>query len=212
MADQTSSSNRTAVVVAIIGAIALISSTAISSLITSCNTSKSIYFSGNIRDETGNPVTNARIITTQDQGVPQIIYSDTDGFFRIELSKKTTNLCITANAEGFEPTTKIVDIHRTGPEEIYLRKTTSRVVPGSVPRLSPTKPVHKNILSSKTKNNPPLFEAGSVEGLAVGTISAPPHTQIIKSGGTVKHVEIQSIEEKQPSAQQPQPSSTASSR
>ena len=80
-----------------------------------------LIFSGRVRDEDSKKtIANAKVSIAEDQGVPQVVRTDMDGIFHIQLSPTTQSLKITVDAEGYDSATKDANPHRTGPEEIYI--------------------------------------------------------------------------------------------
>ncbi len=77
-------------------------------------------FSGVVRRDNGQPISQAHVLAAFDQEVPQLAYSDSNGIFHFQVPSEAKTLRIEITANGFQ--LKIVDanLHRTGTEEIVL--------------------------------------------------------------------------------------------
>jgi Carboxypeptidase regulatory-like domain len=82
----------------------------------------SMTFSGRVTDNGAKPIQGATVIATKDQSVGEPIRSDSNGQFQVQLPADTQSLRLTVNADGYGPETIQANIHRTGPEEIYMHR------------------------------------------------------------------------------------------
>jgi hypothetical protein len=117
-------------------------------------------FSGEIRNSKGQPVSGARIIFAEDQLTPESAYSDDNGIFHLVLVPTVETLKITVTAIGYDPVSRDVNPHRTGPEEFVLQP--------SVSTSSPQNESPRRNLSTRGKNSPIVVGNGN-------TVTAPAH-------------------------------------
>lgn len=122
-------------------------------------TPKAPNFSGEIRNSKGQPVSGARIIFAEDQLTPESAYSDDNGIFHLVLIPTVETLKITVTAVGYDPVSRDVNPHRTGPEEFVLQ-------PSATPASDPQSP--KPGFSTKGSNSPIVVGNGN-------TVAPPPH-------------------------------------
>lgn len=94
-----------------------------------------IPFSGIVRDDSGKPVSQAKVTIAEDQGVPQVVRTDSDGIFHLEMLADSRSLRLTIDADGFSSLTKDASVRRTGPEEIYLHHLTNPRAPENKRRI-----------------------------------------------------------------------------
>lgn len=81
-----------------------------------------VSYIGTVRDRsTKDPIGDARVAITEDQNVPQRFVTDSEGIFHARLSKKTQNMLITVEADGYARFTREGQTIRTGGEEIFLQ-------------------------------------------------------------------------------------------
>jgi hypothetical protein len=102
-----------------------------------------ITFSGRVTDNGAKAIQGATVIATIDQSVGEPIRADSNGQFQVQLPADTQSLRLTVNADGYGPETIQANIHRTGPEEIYMHRLPA-----------PDKPV--TIQPRKLANPPPV--------------------------------------------------------
>jgi Carboxypeptidase regulatory-like domain len=76
--------------------------------------------SGEVHNNKGQPISGATVIVAQDQDTPQSSYSDENGIFHVVLKRDVQTVRITVTAAGYDPATRDVEPHRTGPEEFVL--------------------------------------------------------------------------------------------
>ena len=81
------------------------------------------HFSGIVRGPDEEPISNAAIQVSLDQQTPQSTRSDSAGAFHVEVPSSTQTMHITVYADGFKPFDVDANPHRTGPEPIYLPRT-----------------------------------------------------------------------------------------
>ena len=83
------------VLVALIGAVAIIVAAIIGYMATTGGLSGSTFeYTGEIRDTGGKPVADAKVRITEDEKVPQTVPSDSEGVFHANLLKKSANIYI----------------------------------------------------------------------------------------------------------------------
>jgi Carboxypeptidase regulatory-like domain len=90
-----------------------------------------ISFSGRVSDDSIKPIANANVIATADQSVAQTTRTDTNGLFQLQLAPETSSLRLTITADGFAAITVQANVHRTGPEEIFLHRLPAAMSPAA---------------------------------------------------------------------------------
>jgi hypothetical protein len=124
-------------------------------------TPKTTNFSGEIRNSKGQPVSGARIIFAEDQLTPESAYSDDNGIFHLVLVPTVETLKITVTAIGYDPVSRDVNPHRTGPEEFVLQPSVS-------PASGPQNESPRRNFSTRGKNSPIVVGNGN-------TVAPPAH-------------------------------------
>jgi hypothetical protein len=88
-----------------------------------------ISFSAEVRSSAGQMISGARALVAADQSTPQVVFSDENGIFHVDLSDSPKSLRITLSALGYIPVSRDVNPHRTGPEEFVLEPETKSAPP-----------------------------------------------------------------------------------
>jgi hypothetical protein len=79
-------------------------------------------FTGQVTAIGGGPVVGASVIAFKDQTIGESIRTDTNGQFEIQVPANTQSLRLVMSAAGFANSTIQANPHRTGPEEIVMKK------------------------------------------------------------------------------------------
>ena len=164
----TRSTNKTAILVAVIGFVGIIFSLAWPSFRHSKSSpasevAKTSPYSGRVIGEDGKPIRGASIIASQDQNLGDNLMSDSNGQFQVQVDSGTASLRLVINANGYLPTTIQALIHRTGPEEIVLH-------PLQTPQPAPLAHLQEPIGAQKPKERPvaPAPNQNCPGGVCVG--------------------------------------------
>lgn len=121
--------NRTAIIVAVIAGICLVAATIGAAVIQSRHSDRepiakgepqSLHYVGIVTTDEGKPIPNATVLAVVDQNVGQTIRTDGYGQFQLQVPVDTHSLRLKVDAAGFGEERIEANIHRTGPEEIYL--------------------------------------------------------------------------------------------
>jgi hypothetical protein len=88
-------------------------------------------FTGQVLDDNGKPIYNAKIVVNLDQHAPQRYSSDSDGFFHIELPPDTKNMHISVSNDGYVTDEREVSPSRSGAEHIILRSQKKPTMPST---------------------------------------------------------------------------------
>jgi hypothetical protein len=79
-------------------------------------------FSGSVMDQANHgPISNAEILVAQDQGIPEVLHTDSHGTFVVRVRPGTSTLRLSVSAGGYVPEVRTVSPARTGPEEFQLK-------------------------------------------------------------------------------------------
>jgi Carboxypeptidase regulatory-like domain len=128
-----------------------------------------IQYSGRVTDEGGKPIPNATVMVFADQSVGQSRRTDANGLFQVQLAAETKSLRLVVTAPGFGDMTVETSVHRTGPEEVFLRRLVNRKQPtkGEPAFTAPTSP--------PPTSPPPVVNNSAPGGFAIsgGTVVNP---------------------------------------
>jgi hypothetical protein len=128
-----------------------------------------ITFSGKVTDDAGAAIQTATVIATIDESVGQAIRVDSNGLFQVQLPAETQSLRRAASAEGYTPETIQANIHRTGPEEIYMHRMP--VTKESIPQQQLPNKVPKPSLPTQSANPPTQMPPNPQPVCAPGVIN-----------------------------------------
>jgi len=107
---------------------------------------KTTAYTGRVRDgTTDRPIYRAKVSIEEDQKVPQIQKTDSEGIFRVNLLETTKEVRIVVEAEGYRVYERRVSVTRTGTEDIRLEPS---VISLPVPSPSPTPRSRLNVRKS----------------------------------------------------------------
>jgi Carboxypeptidase regulatory-like domain len=81
--------------------------------------------SGIVRDKSGFPISGAKVSITEDRDVPEVIFSDSDGVFHVEIRPKLHSLRVTIDATGYREFVRDENPERNGPLEVILENLDS---------------------------------------------------------------------------------------
>lgn len=94
---------------------------------------KTIPYTGRVRDDqTNQPVVKAKVSIEEDQKVPQVQETDSDGIFHVYLPESVKEVRILVDAGGYKPLDRRVSLTRTGIEDIRLQPNAT-APPAAVP-------------------------------------------------------------------------------
>jgi hypothetical protein len=112
------------ILVALIGAVAVVAAALIAARCASRPGSpepKQVSKTGRVLDaNSGRPIANAKVSIEQDQQVPQIHNTDSEGIFHLTVPESANSIRLRVEADKYIITTRNVPITRTGIEEIKL--------------------------------------------------------------------------------------------
>jgi hypothetical protein len=123
--------NRTAIVVAVITGICVVVATIGAAVIESRRSDREpiatveqqgLHYVGIVTTEEGKPIPNATVLAVVDQNVGQTIRTDGSGQFQLQVAADIHSLRLKVDATGFGEERIEANVHRTGPEEIYLHR------------------------------------------------------------------------------------------
>jgi hypothetical protein len=117
-----------------------------------CRFSRYVYRRG-IDRATRKPIVNADILIAQDQTLPEVLHSDSNGAFAVRLHPGSVSIRINVTASGYVPEVRVVSPSRTGPEEFQLQPNSSGPV-SHKPAPNTSRPVQPSVPS----------QAGTCEG------------------------------------------------
>ena len=104
---------------------------------------KTISYTGRVRDDgTNSPVYKAKVSVEEDQKVPQVQETDSEGIFHVSLPETTKEVRVVVEAEGYELRERRVSLRRTGIEDIRLRPsgaTQPTPTPSPTPGVKPNR-------------------------------------------------------------------------
>ena len=110
---------------------------------------------GLVSTDAGKPIPDATVLATRDENVGQSIRSDSNGQFQIQLPGDTRTLRLKIDAAGFREDKIQADIHRTGPEEIYLHALAPNTAPAADPHKARPRPTAQPQISVPPSAPPP---------------------------------------------------------
>ncbi len=110
---------------------------------------------GLVSTDEGKPIPDATVLATRDENVGQTIRTDTNGQFQIQLPVDTRSLRLKIDAAGFGEKKIQADIHRTGPEEIYLHAIAPNTAPAAGAHKTPPRPTAQPQISVSPSAPPP---------------------------------------------------------
>jgi len=116
------SETRRTIWVAIIGATATIIAALLSYMaVTRAHNDSSLSYTGFVHNAARQPITGAKVSITEDESIPELHRTDSEGIFYARLSKKTQRIRIAIEADGYEPYTLNGQPARSGLQDIELK-------------------------------------------------------------------------------------------
>jgi hypothetical protein len=122
---------------------------------THTRTSDKITYSGRVTDSSTQQVIRGAKVSIEEQGPPQIYYTDSDGYFYLKLSGTFESIHIRVEANNYESFDRAGSVSRTGVEDVRLVPKVSQPSTPPTPLLTPTTtPSAPLPLATKNKNSP----------------------------------------------------------
>lgn len=113
--------------------------------------SPEIEYTGRVTNtETHKSIHNAKVTIEQDQKVPQVLYTDSDGIFHLKLPTSTKSVRIRVEAIDYEVFNRNISLSRTGIEDIRL----TPIKPSQNLIQPPKEPLHRPQKQSEDKTTP----------------------------------------------------------
>jgi hypothetical protein len=107
-------------------------------------------YTGHVKNKLGTAIANATVKISEDQSVPQMVATDSEGVFNIRVSQKTQRLELDVIATGYQEYTRIVPPSRSGAEIITLEPLTQNSPDGLLRRSKIAKGESDTLFSNGT--------------------------------------------------------------
>lgn len=121
-----------------------------------------VRYVGRVTDRNSRQAIPNAMVSVETQGVPQILYTDSEGVFNLQLRGSGEPIRVRVEAGGYEPFER--NVHRDGNLTEDVRLTPANIPPQPSPAVTPDSPASENVNKSSPDKKPMSAGRRRVDG------------------------------------------------